>query len=423
MRKEEQTQEKLEKLESTIGKFENGNDKTDNKRKLPTFFTSEVLALLVITMLVSLLMGSLITYKFLIGNSEFVDKELQGFIKNYEYIIDNYYGNIDKEELLDAALEGMLETLDKNSVYLEEDTSDNFNKQLTGSYEGFGIEIYNDDEGNIVIASVYDGTSAADEGLQTGDIITKLDKKDLKNISTTEFVKMVEEKGKGKIKLTYNRNGEEHTVTLTKKTVTLDSVFSEVINKDNAKIGYIRVSIFASNTDKQFAKHLSKLEEKNIDSLIIDLRANSGGHLSAATNMISEFLDSSHVIYQIKVKDEITKTYSNGHKTKDYKIAILVDNTSASASEIMTSALQEQYKAIVVGVKTYGKGTVQELQNLPNGDQYKFTTKEWLTSKGKTIDGRGIIPDVEVSLDDAYYKEPIDANDNQLQTALNEVVK
>ena len=239
----------------------------------------------------------------------------------------------------------------------------------------------------------------------------------------TEFVKMVEEKGKGKIKLTYNRNGAEHTVTLTKKTVTLDSVFSEVINKDNAKIGYIRVSIFASNTDKQFAKHLSKLEEKNIDSLIIDLRANSGGHLSAATNMISEFLDSSHVIYQIKVKDEITKTYSNGHKTKDYKIAILVDNTSASASEIMTSALQEQYKAIVVGVKTYGKGTVQELQNLPNGDQYKFTTKEWLTSKGKTIDGRGIIPDVEVSLDDAYYKEPIDANDNQLQTALNEVVK
>ena len=423
MRKEEKTQEKLEKLENAIGKFDSQKPKTEKRRKLPTFFTSEVLALLVITMLVSLLMGGIITYKFFINNSEFVDKELQEFINNYEYIIDNYYGDIDKEELLDAALEGMLETLDKNSVYLEEDTSDNFNKQLTGSYEGFGIEIYNDDENNIVIASVYDGTSADKEGLKPGDIITKLSDKDLDGVSTSEFVNMVEESGNKKIKLTYSRNGEEKTATLTKQTVTLDSVFSEVINKDNKKIGYVRVSIFASNTDKQFADHLEKLEEKNIDSLIIDLRANSGGHLSAATNMISEFLDSSHVIYQIKVKDEITKTYSSGHETKDYKIAVLVDNTSASASEIMASALQEQYKATIVGVKTYGKGTVQELQNLPNGDQYKFTTKEWLTSKGKAIDGKGITPDVEVSLDEKYYSDPSDDNDNQLQTALEELVK
>lgn len=423
MRKEEKTQEKLEKLENTIGKFDTAKPKEKKEKKLPTFFTSEVLTLLVITMIVSLLMGGLITYKLFIKNSEFVDKELQEFINNYEYIIDNYYDDIDKEELLDAALEGMLETLDKNSVYLEEDTSDNFNKQLTGSYEGFGIEIYNDDEGNIVIARVYEGTSADKEGLKPGDIITKLSGKDLDGVSTSEFVNMVEKAGDKKIKLTYTRNGEEKTATLTKQTVTLNSVFSEVINKDNKKVGYIRVSIFASNTDKQFADHLAKLEEKNIDSLIIDLRANSGGHLSAATNMISEFLDSSHVIYQIKVKDEITKTYSSGHKTKDYKIAVLVDNSSASASEIMASALKEQYKATIVGVKTYGKGTVQELQDLPNGDQYKFTTKEWLTSKGKTIDGKGIIPDIEVNLDEKYYSDPSDENDNQLQTALEELVK
>lgn len=425
MRKEDKTQEKLEKLESAIGKFETPKSKNDNikkSKKIPTFFTSEVLALLVITMLVSLLMGGIVTYKILTSGSQFVDNELQEFIRNYDYIIDNYYDDIDKEELLDAALEGMLDTLDKNSVYLEEDTSDNFNKQLTGSYEGFGIEIYNDETGNIVINDVYDGTSADKAGLKAGDVITKFAGEKLENVSTTDFVKMVEDSGNDEIELTYSRNGQEKDVKLSKTTVTLESVSSKIIEKNNQKVGYIRVSIFASNTDKQFADQLKKLENKNIDSLIIDLRSNSGGHLSVATNMISEFLDASHVIYQIKVKDKITKTYSSGKETKDYKIAVLVDGASASASEIMASALKEQYKATIVGVKTYGKGTVQELQDLPNGDKYKFTTKEWLTSKGKKIDGKGLKVDIEVPLDDAYYNDPTEANDNQLQTALKELV-
>ncbi len=422
MRKEEKTKAKLEKLEQTIGVLSE-KPKEEKTKKVPTFFTSEVLGLLIITMIVSLLMGGIITYKFIINSSEFVDKELQGFIRNYEYIIDNYYDEINKEELLDAALEGMLNHLDKNSIYLEEESSDNFNKQLNGSYEGFGIEIYNDEDGNIVIANVYDKTSAAQAGLKAGDILVKFKDQDLKNVSTTDFVNMVEKTGSKEIELTYSRDGQETTVTLHKQTVTLNSVASEIINKDNRKIGYIRISIFASNTDKQFTKHLEELEKQNIDSLIIDLRNNSGGHLSAVTNMISQFLDSSHVIYQIKIKDKITKTYSNGNKNKDYKIAVLVDNASASASEIMTSALKEQYKAIVVGVKTYGKGTVQEVQDLPNGDKYKFTTKEWLTSNGKKIQGKGIEPDVKVALDDAYYSDPSDTNDNQLQAALSELTK
>ena len=423
MSKEEKTQEKLEKLESAIGKFEITSSKPAKNKKNPTFFTGEVLTLLVITMLVSLLMGGLITYKLFISNGEFVDKELQEFIRNYEYIINNYYEDVDKEKLLDAALEGMLETLDNNSVYLEEESSDNFNKQLNGSYEGFGIEIYNDEDGNIVIADVYDGTSADEAGLIPGDIITKFENKTLDNVTTSKFVDMVEASNSNKIKITYSRDDKEQEVTLNKRTVTLDSVFSKLINKDHQKIGYINVSIFASNTAKQFKHSLEKLEEKNIDSLIIDLRGNSGGHLSAASDMISEFLDSTHVIYQIKTKDKVTKIYSTGHKDKKYKIVVLADGSSASASEIMTSALKEQYKAIVVGERTYGKGTVQELQNLPNGDQYKFTTKEWLTSNGKTINGKGLKPDIEVSLDDKYYNEPTDENDNQLQKAITELTK
>ena len=153
------------------------------------------------------------------------------------------------------------------------------------------------------------------------------------------------------------------------------------------------------------------------------MRGNSGGHLSAAEQIISLFLDSSHPIYQIKSKDGQNKYYSTGKETKKYKITILIDSNSASASEVVTSALKEQYGASVVGEKSYGKGTVQELQTLPNGEQYKLTTKTWLTSKGKIIDGKGIEPDYKVSLGDKYLEDPTDENDNQLQKAIEVILQ
>ena len=178
------------------------------------------------------------------------------------------------------------------------------------------------------------------------------------------------------------------------------------------------MSIFANNTYEQFKKALSNLENENMNGLIIDLRSNSGGHLSSAEEIISLFLDSSHPIYQIKTKDSLNTYYSLGKETKKYKIVILIDKNSASASEVVTSALTEQYGAVTVGEKSYGKGTVQELQSLNDGEQYKLTTKSWLTSKGKVIDGKGIEPDYKVSLDEKYYDEPSFDNDNQLQKAI-----
>ncbi len=421
MSKEEKTKEKLNQLENTIGKIENSKQVKHKKQKKPTFSTSEVVVLLIITVIISLLMGFLVTYKFY-NNINVKDDNLQEFIDNYEYITKSYYKDVDKEELLDAALDGMLKKLDKNSIYLEESASDSFNKQLNGTYEGFGIEIYNDEDGNIVVNNVYDNSSADDAGIKSGDIITKFNKKDLSNTTTSKFVKMVDSTKSKTIKVTYKRKDEEKTVTLTKKTVTLTSVGSKVIDEKN-NIGYIRVSVFAQNTDEQFKKQLEKLESKNIKSLIIDLRSNSGGHLASAGNMISEFLDSSHVIYQIKTKENTTKHYSTGKTTKKYPIVILVDSNSASASEIMTSALKEQYGAIIIGEKTYGKGTVQEMQDLPNGDKYKITTKEWLTSKGKTINKKGIKPTIEEKLSEEYYNNPSDETDNQLQKALSELTK
>ena len=175
------------------------------------------------------------------------------------------------------------------------------------------------------------------------------------------------------------------------------------------------------NTDTQFKTKLKELEKDGIDSLIIDLRGNSGGHLTAVENMISEFLDKDKVIYQMETKSKIKKYYSKGNKTKIYPIVLLVDNDSASASEMMTAALKESYGATIVGMTTYGKGTVQELQD-SNESQYKITTKKWLTPNGNWINEVGIKPDYEMELDEKYFLEPTDAHDNQLQKAI-EILK
>ncbi len=407
--KEQKTIDNIEKLSKSL-------DIKVNKRKiLPTFKTKEVVLLLVLTAIISLAMGGIVTYNVVL-KGEKVDDELQDFITNYDYIVDNYYGDVDKTELIDSAIAGMLSTLDKNSSYVG-GSDTNFSIYLEGTYEGTGIQVYNDDNGNIVVYSVFDGSPASKAGLKEDDIIIKVNDKDTTNMSIDEFSELVK-KQKGEFNITYKRGDNEKTVKLKVDTIEIRSVSSKVINKDNKKIGYIRTTIFANNTYEQFKKELDKLENEGIDGLVIDLRGNSGGHLSAAEQIISLFLDSSHPIYQIKSKDSQNIYYSTGNKTKDYKISVLIDSNSASASEVVTSALAEQYGAKTVGKKSYGKGTVQELQTLSDGEQYK-----WLTPKGEVIDGKGIEPDYDVTLSDEYLENPTDESDNQLQKAIEVILE
>lgn len=183
------------------------------------------------------------------------------------------------------------------------------------------------------------------------------------------------------------------------------------------------MDIFAKNTNQQFAEALKKLENQGLNGLIIDLRNNSGGHLSSVKDMISLFLDSNHVIYQIEDKDSVEKVYSSGNKDAEYQIVILQNLNSASASEVMASALHEQLGAYIIGNTSYGKGTVQRLQTVSDIGQYKLTVEKWLTSNGDWIDGVGIKPDLELSLSDDYKKDPILANDNQYQAAIDYLTK
>ena len=411
----------MKKKNSSVERLSESLDiKVNKKKDLPTFKTKEVVCLLLVTAIIGLVMGGLVTYNISLKGAR-VDDELQEFIENYDYVVDNYYGDVDKTKLIDSAIAGMLNSLDNNSAYVGGSDS-NFSIFLEGNYEGAGIQVTINDDNDIVIYSVFDGTSASKAGLKSGDIIVKINDKDTTGMSLEDFSKIVKEQ-EGYFTITYKRDGAEHKAKLKTSKVELKSVSSKMMERDNKKIGYIRLTIFASNSDEQFKKALDELEDKGIDGLVIDLRGNSGGHLVTAENIISMFLDSTHPIYQIKSKDGQKKYYSNGKETKKYKIAVLIDSSSASASEVVTSALKEQYGATVVGENSYGKGTVQELQTLPDGEQYKLTTKSWLTSLGKVIDKKGIEPDYAITLNNEYFEDPTDENDNQLQKALEVIFK
>ena len=400
----------------------------EEKKKAETtsdnsFSTIEVLVLIIMSVVVSLAIGSLITYNLTKGKVTKNNKHIEKFIKNYNYIIDNYYDDIDKNKLIDGAISGMLNSLgDEYSYLIDENSSDNFDIELEGEYQGIGIEIVNVDD-KVVVYSVFEDSPADKAGLEVGDIIKKVDDMECNNIETSDISKYIRGSEKNEFKLIIERNEEEKEIIIKKELVTIKSVMSKTFEENNKKIGYIYISLFSNVSTQQFKEKLEELEKDNIDSLIIDVRDNSGGHLTTATSLISLFLDSNHVIYQTDTKGVIRKFYSSGKKTKKYPIIVLQNHNSASASEMLSAALKEEYGATVVGENSYGKGTVQELLELDNNAEYKITTKKWLTPKGNWINGKGVEPDVKISMNQEYYENPSEEKDNQLRTAIEEALK
>ena len=394
-----------------------------NKKIIDKFSLKEVIILIVVTALASLLTGFAITNRVLKDryqdNRVSTSSTMDTFIKNYNYIISNYYGEVNEDKLLDAALEGVLEALDDPyTTYIDETEVDNFNIQLEGSYQGLGIEIYNDTNNELTIVTVFNDSPAAKAGLKPGDTFLKIDGEDVTSLTSQEFSNKIKNRDNARFVLTIKRGEEELEIEVETSKVTLTSVVSKIIEDDNRKIGYLGISIFANNTYLQLKDELEKLESEGMDSLIIDVRSNTGGHLTSVENILSLFLDSSHIIYKTQDNDKIDTVYSSGNTTKSYPIVVLTNEMSASASEILTATLKEEYGAKSVGKKTYGKGSAQELRTLPDGTQYKFTTKKWLTPKGNSIDGVGVDVDLEVEFDSNYYDNQADENDTQLQAAI-----
>ena len=372
-----------------------------------------------------LLVGFNLSHKSTERKEEKYDENLTTFIDNYNYIVDNYYKKVDKKQLIDDAIAGMMKTLDDPySVYMNDNETKNLNIALNGEYKGLGMVIAKAESGDIVVAGIFKDSPAEKAGLKEGDIIKKIDDKDVTKMEISEFSNYVIQSKNNEFKIIVNRDSEDIEITANKSNVEIDSVSSKTIERDNHKIGYIYISMFAANTDKQFGKKIIELEKEGIDSLIIDVRDDSGGYLTTVDSMLKMFMTKKQVIYQLNKGKSTIKEFGNSKTNKKYKIVLLGNENSASASELLISGIRENYdSSIFVGKKTYGKGTAQEMVSIDTNNKYKITTKKWLTPKGNWInDTKGIIPDIELDTEVISYGE-VETEDAQLNRAIDEAIK
>ncbi len=393
--------------------------KNEKKVNQECFSSFEVVVIIVISIIFGSVLGSIITINS--GLKKSYSDSVDEIVNTYNNIKEKYYKDIDDKELLNAAVRGMVSSLDDpHTVYMSEDEAYEFNQSIEGSYDGIGATIGEVDE-DIVVVDIFKNSPSDKAGLKINDVIRKVNNKVVKGKSLDEIVELI--KANKTVTFEVERGGKTKSIKIKTGKVEIPSVSSQVIQESGKKIGLISIDTFALNTYKQFKSELKNIEKKNIDSLIIDVRDNSGGYLDQVDKILSLFVSKKKVIYQIETKGKIKKYFSTGNGKRNYKVAVLINGESASASEILAVAMKESYGAYLVGVKTYGKGTVQEEYNLSSGASFKYTTEKWLTPKGKSIDGKGITPDKIVELNDTYYETGKIEDDNQLQEAIKMLIK
>ncbi len=375
-------------------------------------------------MLFGIVLGYLLTYGRDPYTGKKMPKSLEEFISTYENIKENYYGDLDDKKLIDAAINGMVQSIeDPYSSYMDEENADDFDEDIIGSYVGIGVTIDYADNTNKII-DVTKGGVAEKAGMKVGDIIIKVDGNDVSEVFGDDLSSLIRGEEGTDVTVTVKRGEEEIDFNLTRRKIDIISVTSKVIEKNNKKIGVIDIDKFASNTYSQFEKELKKLEKQKIDSLVIDVRDNLGGQLSQARKILDLFFDKKTVLFQIEDHDKTTKIKGTNNKTRSYPIAVIINNSSASASEVVAACFQDNYKKVyIVGDQSFGKGTVQKTISLKSGSKVKYTVQKWLTPKGEWIEGEGLTPKYKVSNDDAYCTNPTDENDKQLQKAVDLLAK
>ena len=340
------------------------------------------------------------------------DEKIKNFLDVYADVVNGYYENVDKDKALDSAINGMMDYLgDKYTTYLNDSETYNLNNSLAGTYNGIGVSVDMD----AVINSVFDDSPAEKAGFKIGDKIIAINDEDMTNKDVNEITNIIKSK-KGKITVTINRDNNIIKLDVNVGDVNKPAILYETKDISNKKVGYIYVSTFSTTVYDQFKKALNKMETNNISGLIIDLRGNGGGYLTAASDIVSMFIEKNRVLYSLEGKDDTQTKKDQTDEKRDYNLVILVDGGTASASEIMTAALKDSYNNTkIVGTKTFGKGKVQQVKNLTDGTMVKYTTAKWLRPNGDCIDNIGIIPDYVVDL---IKKENGDIEDTQLQKAM-----
>lgn len=321
-----------------------------------------------------------------------------------DIIKSDYYKDVDDETLIRGAIDGMFKTLDPHSNYMDQEEFKELNAFTSGEFGGIGVSIEKKDD-KITVVSPIDGTPAHEAGLNTGDVIVSVDDVDVKDYSLDKAVTLIRGEAGTKVKLGIIKAGKQDItyVELIRAIIKIESVKKETPYGKKAEdeikdknIGYIRLTEFNDNTYDDFMEDIKQYKEEGKKGIIIDLRNNPGGLLDSVVDICKEIIPEGPIVH-IDAKGEANdETYFSKLKNPPFKIAVIVNGGSASASEILTGAVKDSKIGIIVGTKTYGKGTVQNILFLTNGGGVKITIAEYMTRDKIHIDGKGIEPDIKV---------------------------
>ncbi len=339
----------------------------------------------------------------------------------YDLISDKFFQNVDKGQLVEGAIQGMLKTLnDPYSVYMDAKTASQFNDALDSSFEGIGAEITMMD-GKLIIVAPFKNSPAEKAGLKPNDRIIKVNGNSIDGLDLYEATLKIRGKKGTEVKLEVIREGlsKPIEVSVKREDIPVETVVSDVKKVNGKNTGYIQITMFSENTAIDFKKQLEALEKKDIEGLVIDVRGNPGGLLSSVSQILKEFVTEKKPYVQIQERSgEVLKSFSNSKERKAYPVAVLIDEGSASASEILAGALKEAEGYPLIGTKSFGKGTVQQAVPMGDGSNIKLTMFKWLTPNGNWIHKKGISPDVPVRQPSYFYAHPLQV-EKPLKTEMN----
>ncbi|MCC3356994.1 S41 family peptidase [Bacillus sp. REN16] len=353
-------------------------------------------------------------------------KSLAKISQAYEMILTNYVEKVDEKQLIEGAIQGMVSTLeDPYSAYMDEETAAQFNESLESSFEGIGAEV-SMMEGKVTIVAPFKDSPAEKAGLKPNDQIIKIDGNSIEGLDLYEAVLKIRGEKGTVVTLQVMRPGVTNVmdVKVTRDTIPIETVYTDLKENNNKKIGYIEITSFAQDTAEDFIVGLNELEEKGMEGLIIDVRGNPGGLLESVEEILKQLVTKDKPYVQIENRNgEKQRFFSTLEKPKDYPIVVLTNGGSASASEILAGALKEAGGYDIVGEKTFGKGTVQQARDMGDGSNLKLTMFKWLTPDANWIHQKGIEPTVEVKQPEYFYANPIQFEKELTQNMNNEKIK
>ena len=332
-----------------------------------------------------------------------------------EVIDENYIGDINKETLIDSTIKGFVSGIgDEYSEYMTAAEWEDYQSSALGNYCGVGIYMSTDENGNIVVVSTIKGTPAEEVGVQSEDIITAIDGVSTENMTTTDASNAVKGEEGTDVTITIYRDGEYIDYTMTRSSIKVYHVESEMLDNE---IGYISLLTFDEGCSEEFETHMDDLINQGATKIIFDLRYNTGGLVDEALNIVDLFVDNGvTTLIEMDSKGNETVTKSETDKKYDVEMVVLINEYTASSSEIVTGALVDNGIAETVGTVTYGKGVIQNVYSLSDGSVLKLTTAEYYTPNKNKINNVGITPDYEVELDETISEDGT-VVDTQLERA------